>query len=486
MNNKGSTELTRQPFAAIVMVLLKTLTSLLKAFWPLLLIVLFKNIKDSNPTQLYLVIGPPILIFVLAVFEFLQIKYGIIDHKFILKKGVFKRTEVSIPISSIQAVNIDQTWLDKLLSLVRVTIDATGSNDAEAKLHLKYERAIELRQLILDNQGLEVSEKVIHEENVISSLSTPELLKLGITANHLETFALIAAVFISMLQNIKTVFEDKFDEIYDSAELNSILTGFSLIIFITAAIVILTVSVSFFRTLLKYSNFKIKRTNKGFSIQSGLINKQEKLVNLDKIQFLSWKANWLRKKLPMYMLEYHVIGDQSDAKLKVNLPVASLSILAKLITVYSNSISESEAHFSISKIYVIRKTLMLGVLPALLIGTIVFYFIGIVSFVFILLPVLVFIISLKIQQKYKIYTNHEVLHIRKGAFGDSQILLKWNKIQTIQLIQSYYQQKKAVANLQINTAGGIFTIPYLDLEEAQKIQNYAVYKLESEADKRWM
>ena len=60
--------------------------------------------------------------------------------------------------------------------------------------------------------------------------------------------------------------------------------------------------------MLTYADFMISRSKKGFRIRSGLINKKEKFVPFRKIQFVSWKANWIRKKIGLFLLRFHATG----------------------------------------------------------------------------------------------------------------------------------------------------------------------------------
>ena len=62
---------------------------------------------------------------------------------------------------------------------------------------------------------------------------------------------------------------------------------------------------------------------------------------------------------------------------------------------------------------------------------------------------------------------------------------QWYKIQYLQLNQSIYQRRKKLATVIIHTAAGQIKIPYIDLELAQKINNYAVFKVES-SERSWI
>jgi membrane protein YdbS with pleckstrin-like domain len=69
--------------------------------------------------------------------------------------------------------------------------------------------------------------------------------------------------------------------------------------------------------------------------------------------------------------------------------------------------------------------------------------------------------------------------VKKGIFGIHELVLKWDKIQSVHLDQSLYQKRVHLATVKLNTAGGKIILPWLALQQAKQIRNYALYKIES-------
>lgn len=488
--NNNLNELKRQPAEAIVLVFIQTILSLLKSLWPFLLLMLFRAEKKGR-IDIQLLLIPSILVVLLSIFNYFYFKYGIIENNFKSKKGFLKKVEINIPLENIQAVHINQTLLDRILNLVKLTIDATGSTKNEAELHIKKEEALTLKQLILQKQENKhtISEEKENEnfsENIVTELSTKDLIKLGISANHIETLAVLIGLSFSFFQNLKDLFDNLFKEILEKSERLIIISGFTMVVYFILFVVIISVIVSFFRTIIKYLDFQLKKDRNGFSVSSGVVNKTERVIKFNKIQYISWSANWIRKYIPIYLLDYKSVGIQSDEKLNVKIPVTSFDLLNKLLNIYDQIIPENHPHYRISKQYIIRKTLILGVIPALILGTILFLKFGNIGILSLLLIPIVYGICFIVQNKYKIFYNQDVLHIRKGLFGDHQILLQWHKIQNITIVQSYYQQTNKLANINIYTAAGPISIPYLKLEDAHQILNFGIYTIENRLDRNWM
>jgi putative membrane protein len=144
-----------------------------------------------------------------------------------------------------------------------------------------------------------------------------------------------------------------------------------------------------------------------------------------------------------------------------------------------------KAH-SISRLIIGRRVLYLGGIPA---AIILFWawmqanpILPVWAIVWILF---VFITSKVFHEKWKIFIHEEGILTQSGIFSTKFTLLKWYKIQAINTRQSIYQRRKDVADLYFYTAAGSVKIPYLPLEMAKAISNYALYKVETD-ERDWM
>jgi putative membrane protein len=99
-----------------------------------------------------------------------------------------------------------------------------------------------------------------------------------------------------------------------------------------------------------------------------------------------------------------------------------------------------------------------------------------------LMPFYVFLYFWLYSRKFLFSWTSNLIHINTGVFGKRTVILKWEKIQSVKISQSLYQQRKSIADLVIHTAGGTITAPYIPLEAARELQNFALYKVESSRD----
>ena len=235
---------------------------------------------------------------------------------------------------------------------------------------------------------------------------------------------------------------------------------------------------------LTYSEFIISRSEKGFRIRTGLINKKEKFVPFSKVQFVSWKANWIRQRIGLFMMQFHATGaDHLKNKMQVKVPVTRPAFIPKLLDSYHEILSTSEmAPVKVHKKYIIRRVFLFGVIPAALALPILYFYFGKKALIVLVWVFIVWLTCWLFQRKFRLWQEKEALQIRKGIFGRHELILKWNKIQSVHLQQSIYQRSHKLATIELYTAGGVITIPYVMLEQARQILNFALYKIESSAE----
>jgi uncharacterized membrane protein YdbT with pleckstrin-like domain len=134
----------------------------------------------------------------------------------------------------------------------------------------------------------------------------------------------------------------------------------------------------------------------------------------------------------------------------------------------------------IDKSFWYRKTLINGVLPSLLLLFPLLFFVEERHYLLFLLilPIYLFMNYGLYRKKFRFSWTDEIIHINSGIYGEKTTLLRWEKIQSVNITQNLFQQSKTLANLVIHTAGGTVSAPFIPLEAARELQNIALYKVE--------
>ena len=480
----------RQSSAGLLILFYKATVTVVKAIWPVLLVVLVRNKNRSFGIWESLIIVIPAIVFIKSLLDFFYFRFYIEANDLIIKKGFLSKKTTTIPLNKIQGVNIEQTWMHRVLNVSKIRIDTAGSEKAEAVIDaIDVKRAEQLRTFLLQNYKVGINEataSIEPPEIRVIQLSVSEVLKLGLTTNHIQTFFIVLAFGISMLDNLEQIFGNT---VMDYLKESSSSITFSLYVAgsILMAVLVVSLAVSLIRIALAYFKFQLSKTGKGYFIQSGLINTKQHLVPFSKIQFISWGANWIRKKINVFTLRFHQVNiEQDKRKQRITVPVFEKKSIDELLREYHFDITDvAHSLHRIHRVYPYRKLLLTGIPFAVLAAAIAYYWMHWNALLFLLFAPYIFISWHFFQRNYRLYVSPDALQVHSGVWGRKEEVVKWNKIQMIELKQSIYQRNRQLASIVLQTAAGNIKIPYVNLQLALHIQNYALFKIESD-EEGWM
>ena len=282
----------RQSPAALLILLYKAMISLLKFLWPLLLVLIIRKKSSENKMDNYEILALVVSILSLARsgLEYFNFRFSVVANELIIKKGFFTKRTITLPLEKIQAVHAEQSWLHSILNVSSLSFDTAGSEKTEAKIEaLDKSRSSALKEFIL-GQRTEIqsanTEVQQPREEMLVTLLGKDLFKLSISANHLKAFFLLLAFIYSSLQSVGVSDKEYSGVMKWLADI--LQTDESrLFVFLAIAVLIVSVGISVINVMLTYYDFIISRSEKGFRIRSGLINKKEKFVPFRKIQFVT-------------------------------------------------------------------------------------------------------------------------------------------------------------------------------------------------------
>jgi putative membrane protein len=482
----------RQSKSAIFIAVVNAIKDLLKFAWPIVLIYLFRGKSSSVDYKEIIFLSLPILAIANATISFLLFRFHITEENLHIRSGFLFKKNISLPLEKIQAVHIDQHWMHQLFNVVKVSFDSSGSEKMEVKIiAIDRYRGEALREYILGVAPETITKEGVvtqPEDNTIIRLNNNDLWKLSISANHIRALLILLAFLFSTYQNFMQMGGDEARGAWKWLKTfaGSHVVNTAIILFIAAMVLALLVSTV--RVVLKYYQFRISRSGKGYHIRSGLIELKEKLVPFNKVQYISWNANWLRKQMNLYLLQFHTTGANKDVadKQEIKVPITQTTFIEELSRFYHPLMPREEfTTIRINPLYIFRKTLLVGVLPAFAISGVGYWLWNEYAFLALLLIPLTLFQCWLFQKKFSLHANEEALQLTKGVYGITGIILQWHKIQKVCLQQSIYEESKNLATVKLHTAGGIITIPYILKKDALRICNFALYKVES-ANKPWL
>ena len=109
--------------------------SLGSALIPLVALVLLLRDNPRGFIVLFsIVAGALVLFLVIAAIQWLCFRFRIEEDRLLIRKGIFRKTALDLPFERVQGINIERSLVDRILGLVTVTLDTSGSVLAEGKL----------------------------------------------------------------------------------------------------------------------------------------------------------------------------------------------------------------------------------------------------------------------------------------------------------------------------------------------------------------
>ncbi len=477
------------------MILFKTINVLFKQLLPFVIVVLLGGSKSKTSYILYTIIAIAVISMIYSVINFFKTYFIIQDNELVLYTGIFNKKKMSIPFAKIQTINFEQNIFHQFFNVLRLKVDTAGSEKNEFEFHaIQTDAAYALRDLVMAEKKSSafVDDASADDGNndttifyqPIMSLSTSDLLKVGITENHLKSGGLIFLFFFWIYQNLQDVGVDV-DEYSD--EIPDVELGLTFISFIVAAFLVISILISMVRTVVQHYDLQFLRSTRGFKVISGLFTKKEISAFDHKIQHISWSDNLLKRMVGFKNLYLNQASStEVTSKQNIKIPGCNMSHITEVVhTLFGKVNFENFLMHKIDKRYFYRFTTIISILFILLSG--LFYYLDQLDKLFVvMLLVLYFIVNRYIGFRKKTYGHDgELLYIKGGVFGDKAEVLPIFKIQAIELHQSPYQYRNQLCNISLYTASGRIMIPYVNLNFAKGLSDIFLKKVEIDK-RRWM
>ena len=489
----------RQSSVAVVIILIKFLRMSIRSFWPVLIsIVIGRRVASSFDDLISLVvIGFTAFNLAGSVLTYFRFYFHIDGHEMVIDKGVLKRTKINVPFSRIQTVNFKQNLLHRLFNVVSVQIDTAGAKKSEISIDaLSRKEAEALRDRILAEKEQHVSESIPENdalegripayEQVLMQLSSKDLLKVGVSQNHLRSMAILFAFVMTtlnqILENAQWLIQEQVDNYNEYVASH----WFYVFLFSTIIVAILSFLFSLINTVLKYYDLRLSTDQGGLKLVRGLLNREEVSVQKKKVQIISWSTNPIRALFRMFTLQvYQASSSQVREKTSIRIPGSYQKQVDQVVsTVLSERCFELSDQHPVSKLLRNRVVLFLGVLPIVIGMTL--YLLGIIHVLYFLLILpLTGLLAHLYYKKRSFELNEELIKSNKGIFGKMSEITQLHKIQAIKVRQSLYQRRKKLASVVFYTAAGSITIPFIPLAAALQMEDFILYRVETDS-REWM
>jgi len=495
MNKIDLTTPTRQSIKGLVFILIQSVRQAVRMFWALVAVVVLQKNLFANKGIILMAAGLLVVALIIhSILYYLHFYFYVKDGEFILQKGYLRKKILTIPLDRIQNVNTKQNLFQQVLDVVAMEIDTAGTVGKELKIHaLEKPYATALHELLSENKKVESDSEKENEkptatssEKLILKLDPIDLLKIGISQNHIRTGLIIIAFGSQIFNQIQDLFKEQADQ-YSNEFMNFISgSSLALIIFLLIFFLIVSILFSLFRTLIKYYDFKLVKKEKAYRIESGLLNKRNVVLPHNKIQELNWSSDPIKKLFGIYTLVFKQAVSGQNKKVQL---VDAPGCLSKHLELLKNDLfgidelNENEK-LCTDKYYFRPLWILSGWLPVILASPF-FYS----NWIFWLAaPCLLLLTAgynyLVVKRSY-FCLNNEQIRVSSGAISHNWKQMELYKIQSVKFKQTFFQKRRSLASLKFMNASGSIQIPYINENMAKQLYDYLLYHTET-SEKSWM
>lgn len=474
----------------------------IKALWPLLLVITLrvKDLGFLNTGLIYLSIL--IIIILLGYLNYRNFLFRIDEEEntFIINKGILNKKQIVIGFSKIQQVNINQSFIKKLLNLYEVEIETAGSTKKEAVIKVVSKPvAVMLRERLIKEErildtGVEdlAYNSIQPKENRLKpvvKISLGSLVKIAVTSDYIKSLGLIAAFFIALYDKVKDIFFS--DQTHESEFFNylySLKLSNSLLL-IVAGMILLVFVFNLVRMTIIYFDFTIRKENKSLLLSYGLFNTRNTIIQPAKVQIVKVVTNYFQRKMNLRRLVVFQASSDivRDKKATINIPGCSKLESENIMEFVFNHqpqkgfMLKPDIRRVLSSVY---KFILFPVLIFLVLTTIqgnwIYFWIISLSYIFIA-SALIYVSF----QNNRLFVHEDFIIKKSGIWDiDTEILAPF-KIQAISTKQNFWHVNSNIGHLVLHTAGGDLVFKFGDFATIKKYVNYWLYQVET-SDKEWM
>ncbi len=432
---------------------------------------------------------------VAAVLTYRNFFFYATEDSFIIEKGVLSKERITVPFERIQTVNVNQNLIQRILGVVGLNIDTAGSSAKELEIAaLPKAMAKQIQSFLMESKQAAVDETIVEEEpnstekkerKALVRLTLKDLVKVGLTENHLRTAGILFALISGYFWQFQQYFEGYTNEVIEnnSNMLNSLITMQS---FIALAFILGIGIFSIIQAILKFYGLRFYCDEEGVKLESGLLKRVSYQIPENKIQLIKWSTNPLRRLVGFKTVVVKQASSvELNDKLSIMIPACNeLHLNRVLENFFPEQATSDFKTYSAQRWFCYQLVLLFALLPAALLASL-----GIYETPFFFIAIAWFLIAAPFSWMYakrmRLESNRDMLQLQRAWVFPQRIYLHYYKLQSVQLKQNVFQKRRGLAHLVLHTAAGSYQMWQMDESEALEIYNYALYKIET-AERSWM
>ena len=500
MNNPSDfSQPQRQSLPGILVMFANSLQKSVRALWPILLIWLVKFDSLNKLVFFGSFAGVFVVIGIISYLQYLFFTFHIDEDndEFVIKKGVFDKTRITIQLHKIQQVNINQSLIQRLVGVHKLEIQTAGSDKKEASISaISHDLATFLKERLINHsqqETIEYTEKVTEQITLSSfiKIGLPSLIKIGFTSNYIKSFALIFLFFTTIIENLQQLNSEVIDEVEVTNYFNTLPIYSSLFIIISFFIALILL-VNLVRTILKYFDFTIQKSKQAIIISYGLLSTKNTLLNPNKVQKIKITQNYFQKKLDVTTIGIHqASSDVEKVKEKDQIEVpgcteyerdAILKLLLEQLPQKGKEYLPNWRKLAVNTFFFLLVPIFTTLFLNYKTEFVTWTEWSIYTSIFCVFAGIMLCFSFK---NYKLFVSNDFIIKQNGAWDIDTTIIEPYKIQAIETQQFFWQKATNIGSVTLSTAGGTLSFTTGNYSEIKELVNYWLYEVET-WEKNWI
>jgi putative membrane protein len=379
--------------------------------------------------------------------------YRISGGAFHLKRGVFQKSERSLPLEHVQSVSTVQGIVQRLFDVVEVRVEAAGGGgEPEISLSaLSRSDTDALREELTSERRASLEDFEEPAPAVLRRLSVRDLLLAGLTSGQIGIAA--SAVFGAWQMVDRLLPKDLAARISEALLPQTVYAALLLVL----AIAFFAWVLAILGTVLTHAGFSLSRSEDGkyLRIKRGLLKRYEATVPLARIQAIKVVEGVLRQPFGLATLRVESAGFGAEEGVSTTLfPLLPRKEVEKLLRAAAPRFAAPLDDLEPLPDRARRRYASRAALPVLLVSTlsaVVFFPLGLVALLLTLPAVLYGLLRYRAAGS-RLDGNRLVLRFRRLA--RTTVILPGERLQSRGYSISPLQRRKELATLEVEVASG--------------------------------
>ncbi len=478
---------------SVVFILLARIARFIRENIPLLLgagvgAAVFEGI---GPAEIALASAVLVLIAsVTSIIHYRRFRFRLDDGVLVVQRGLLERQELKLQAGRIQHISIQQPLYMRPFGLVRFGAETPGSAAAEIELPgIRRDIAQHLRDRLSDtgeDSGATFPSPTVPsappESPILFRITPRDLTLHGLASNYAYV---MAAALSPFLHRIERFFAEHLEQT-DIWERLVTATGspFATATLVVAALVLSLVTISVIVSWLRFHGFVLTRENGRFAQRSGLLNRQEQILDPAKLQAVEWIQTAVGRAVRRGHLICRQFGaaavPQETGNRTFLVPGLDPGRARRLSGEFWPQVTPDVSLNRVHPFY--RRSLFIRI------GLIITAFGGALSAasrepVWLLgLAGVLCGLWLLVYQHWRTVgwaIDRHYAYFRNGLLGRRLIMFPPQNAQRVELTQSWFQRRRKVATVTLSLPSGTVVFPFLPETDARFLVNVAAYRIES-------